>query len=321
MTGRALPLIASALCLVATAVPALDLALPVGARLTVERATTLDSFNLPTAAFDGNSVAATTLEGAITRRAWRISTAGLTPLQLMVPLREQLEEQGFDLVFECASDTCGGFDFRFGVEVLPGPNMYVNISRYRYLSATLGPQNAPAQAVGILVSVTAASAYVQVILADTGGDIQDALPDTETAPTEPVAEVPVPAAVAVVEDKLLENGFMILRDLEFATGTSDLSEGPYSSLARLAKLLQSRDDLRVALVGHTDAVGGLEPNIALSRERARSVRTRLVDVYGVAEDRLDAEGMGYLAPVASNLTAEGRDQNRRVEAILLNVER
>ena len=321
MTCKALPLIASALCLVATAAPALDLALPVGARLTVERATTLDSFNLPTAAFDGSTVAATTLEGAVTRRAWRISTAGLTPLQLMVPLREQLEEQGFDLVFECASDTCGGFDFRFGVEVLPGPNMYVNISRYRYLSATLGQQNAPTQAVGILVSVTAASAYVQVILADTGGDIQDALPDTEIAPTDPVAEVPVPEAVAVVEDKLLENGFMILRDLEFATGTSDLSEGPYSSLARLAKLLQSRGDLRVALVGHTDAVGGLEPNIALSRERARSVRARLVDVYGVAADRLDAEGMGYLAPVASNLTPEGRDQNRRVEAILLNVER
>ena len=75
--------------------------------------------------------------------------------------------------------------------------------------------------------------------------------------------------------------------------------------------------MRIALVGHTDTVGGLEANINVSRARARSVRQRLIESYGIAEERLDAEGMGYLAPVASNLTAEGRDQNRRVEVVLL----
>ncbi len=75
--------------------------------------------------------------------------------------------------------------------------------------------------------------------------------------------------------------------------------------------------IRIMLVGHTDSVGGLDPNIALSRDRAASVRQRLIDAYGVAPNRLEAQGMGYLAPIASNLTAQGRETNRRVEAVLL----
>lgn len=301
-----------------TGVSALELSLPIGAALTVERTTKLDSFEAPIGPFNDGIVPRQTLEGTIIRRAWRIPVAGLTPLQVMVPLREQLVAQGFDLAYECAAASCGGFDFRFAVEVLSSPNMYVNIASFRYLTAFEGPREDPTRAVGVLVSVTAASSYVQVILADTRGD--DMLPVREVAPTElPEIAMPAEEAVEIVEDALLSEGFMVLDDLEFDTGTSDLGPGPYASLVHLADVLRARDDLRVALVGHTDTVGGLEPNIVLSRDRARSVRARLVETYGVAEDRLDAEGMGYLAPRASNLTAEGREKNRRVEAILLNV--
>ena len=54
-----------------------------------------------------------TLEGAIARRVWRLDSPGLTPLQVLAPLRTQLEAQGYEIVFECAARTCGGFDFRF----------------------------------------------------------------------------------------------------------------------------------------------------------------------------------------------------------------
>ncbi|MFC6587568.1 OmpA family protein [Sulfitobacter pacificus] len=57
----------------------------------------------------------------------------------------------------------------------------------------------------------------------------------------------------------------------------------------------------------------------MSRARARSVRQRLIDGYGVSAARLDAEGMGYLAPVASNIDEAGREQNRRVEVVLLGL--
>lgn len=324
MTGRAGLYVAFMLGLLAGGQPAhaLDLELPVGARLTAERISVLDGFNAPVGAFDGAAVPSVSLEGEITRRAWRISTGGLTPLQVLVPLRAQLEALGYQLVFECAAQDCGGFDFRFKIEVLPGPNMYVNIAQFRYLTALRGPRSAPAQAVGVLVSVTASSAYVQVILADTGVEVEDILPARQPAPLEPedTLRVPVDETVKVKEVDLLTQGYIILSDLNFDTGTSDLSVGNYSSLENLAELLRARSDLRLALVGHTDAVGGLEPNIALSRERARSVRSRLIEEYGIAPERLDAEGMGYLSPVASNLTPEGREKNRRVEAVLLNLE-
>ncbi|MEM9307647.1 MAG: OmpA family protein [Pseudomonadota bacterium] len=302
---------------------ALDLELPLGARLTAERPSTLDSFAVPLAPFDGAAVPALTLEGAIKRRAWRISTEGLTPLQLMVPLRDQLRQQGFDVVFECDAPACGGFDFRFNTEVLPSPNMYVNVSRFRYLTAVLGDQETPSQAIGVLTSVTARAAYVQVILADTGIDVDSMLPEREQAPLQ-APEPPIAAVQDVLADQLTEglfdHGRVVLSDLVFATGTSDLGQGPFASLEQLASLLRARQDLRIALVGHTDTVGGLDTNIALSRARAHSVRVRLISEYDIAETRLDAEGMGYLAPVASNLTPEGRERNRRVEAILLNVE-
>ncbi|MEM9637507.1 MAG: OmpA family protein, partial [Pseudomonadota bacterium] len=136
------------------------------------------------------------------------------------------------------------------------------------------------------------------------------------APTPPDR----PAEPSDPETGLLQRGFVVLRDLDFDTGTTALGPGPFTSLDRLAELLQARPELRIALVGHTDTVGGLAPNVTLSRERAQAVRTRLIDQYRIDPDRLEAEGMGYLAPVASNQTPEGRDQNRRVEAILLNTE-
>ena len=85
-------------------------------------------------------------------------------------------------------------------------------------------------------------------------------------------------------------------------------------------MLKAEPDLRVALVGHTDAVGSLDANTALSRRRAEAVRDRLVQSYDVAPGRVEAQGAGYLAPRASNLTEAGREQNRRVEVVVLSAE-
>lgn len=131
---------------------ALELELPVGARLTAERISPLDSFFAPVASFDGARVPSVEVEGEIVRRAWRIASSGLTPLQVIMPIRDQLLAQGYTVVFECAAAQCGGFDFRFDVEVLPGPNMYVDISEYRYLTAVRGDPSRPDEAVGILAS-------------------------------------------------------------------------------------------------------------------------------------------------------------------------
>ena len=78
--------------------------------------------------------------------------------------------------------------------------------------------------------------------------------------------------------------------------------------------------MQVAIVGHTDTTGALETNIAVSRARAEAVRDLLITEYEVRAAQVDAAGMGYLGPRASNLTADGRKANRRVEIILLREE-
>ncbi|MEP3920311.1 OmpA family protein [Ascidiaceihabitans sp.] len=309
---RALTLLAL-LCAPAPAAFALDLNLPANARLTAERNSKLDGYTLPLAPFGIAGIPSVTVEGEVRRAAWRISSPGLTPLQVLAPLREQLIDAGYDIALDCTQNTCGGFDFRFATEVLPAPNMYVNIRAYRFLAAHLGPVSAPTNVVGLFVSTSETVAHVQVIQA---GDIvsKTSVQATGQIP-EPALNTPLPAPEGI--DSLVAKGSLVLTELDFATGTSDLGAGPFPILADLAGLLAQRSDIRMALVGHTDSVGGLTGNIALSKKRAQSVRQRLIDAHGVDPARLDAEGMGYLAPAATHLTKEGRETNRRVEAIVL----
>jgi OOP family OmpA-OmpF porin len=110
---------------------------------------------------------------------------------------------------------------------------------------------------------------------------------------------------------------VVLEGLAFATGSAELAPGGDSILGALAAYLLANPTRRVALVGHTDAQGALEANIALSRRRAQAVTDRLTSAFGVPRTQVEAEGMGWLAPIATNLTPEGRVANRRVEAVVL----
>lgn len=303
---------AALLLVIAGPVAALDFKLPATARQTVERNTGPDIFAAPVGVFDNGHVPDVTLEGQVRRAAWRIDSPGLTPFQVMRPLRAQLVEAGYDIVLDCNAAACGGFDFRFAIETLPGPNMYVNIRAYHVVTGLLSDGNEVSEAVTLLASTSATSAYVQIIQAGALGE--------GGAQVETSADLPVTSAPVSEDDfaaRLLSAGHAVLSDLDFAVGTTDLGEGPFDSLAALAVFMAEQPAMRIALVGHTDTVGGLDPNIAISRARARSVRQRLIDRYDIDPGRMDTEGMGYLAPVASNLEAEGRDANRRVEVVLL----
>jgi OOP family OmpA-OmpF porin len=115
-------------------------------------------------------------------------------------------------------------------------------------------------------------------------------------------------------------GYFILEDLVFQTGSSELGDDAFSSLSTLADYLNANPSRTVALVGHTDSEGSLAGNIALSKKRARSVVKRLISDLGVNKTQLSAEGNGFLSPRASNLTEDGRAQNRRVEVIVTSTQ-
>lgn len=108
-----------------------------------------------------------------------------------------------------------------------------------------------------------------------------------------------------------------LGDLLFATGRSDLNASAAANLARIATFLNTYVDRTVQIEGHTDNVGSAYDNMTLSQRRAESVKNSLVRA-GVSGARLQTSGMGYASPVASNATAAGRQQNRRVELIISN---
>jgi OmpA-OmpF porin, OOP family len=88
-----------------------------------------------------------------------------------------------------------------------------------------------------------------------------------------------------------------------------------AALKEIAKLLQQNETLNLYVVGHTDNVGTIDYNMKLSKARADAVLTELVTKYKISPERLKANGVGSLAPVASNKTDDGRAMNRRVELV------
>lgn len=289
---------------------AVELQLPVSARQLIARDTAQDRYFAPVAPFADGVLPTQMLEGSVARSAWRIDVAGLTPLQAITPLRDQLLGAGFRIVLDCAASVCGGYDFRFATEVLPAPNMYVNIRNYHVITAQRGADSAP-EVVTILASASSGASFVQIIQVGR----RSAANSIEAVTESPATTAPLPEGGIV--ESLFEDGHVVLAGLDFKSGTSDLGAGPFAVLKDLAEVLQLRPEMRVALVGHTDNVGGLDGNIELSRSRANAVRTRLIEFYDVAPSRLEAQGVGYLAPHTSNLTEAGREVNRRVDAVVL----
>jgi OOP family OmpA-OmpF porin len=118
--------------------------------------------------------------------------------------------------------------------------------------------------------------------------------------------------------KQTERGIVLtIGDVLFATGKGDLSSDALRSVDKLADFLQKYLNRNVLIEGHTDSVGSDEFNLTLSQKRADSVKGTLTS-KGIAEERIATKGYGKKYPVASNDTAAGKQQNRRVEVIVLN---
>lgn len=105
---------------------------------------------------------------------------------------------------------------------------------------------------------------------------------------------------------------LVLRNIGFANGASELTADSLEILDRIVAGLQGQPQMRLQIVGHTDSVGAAAYNLQLSQARAAAVLDYLV-AQGIAAERLISEGAGEAEPVADNATGEGRALNRRVE--------
>ncbi len=295
-----------ALCAALLPASARALELPRGAEVQADETDADADLRLATGPFDGAAVPERVLPGSLRRQSWRIPGTATPTAELIDGLARQVQAAGLAPVYACAARECGGFDFRFALDILPEPQMHVDLADYRY-AALAGKDGA---GVVVIVSRSADATFVQVSTLTPRG-VPAGVPAVVAAPAPPAA----PADPAGFAAALEGGGALVLADVAFAVGAEALADPDAPSLRLIAGYLKANPARAVAIVGHTDASGPLEANIALSRARARAVRAALV-ALGADGARIQADGVGYLAPRATNLTEAGRAQNRRVEVML-----
>lgn len=124
------------------------------------------------------------------------------------------------------------------------------------------------------------------------------------------------ALAKIAATRTSERGLIVtLPGIFFDTGKTSLKAGAKSTLDKIAAQIKNDDRVRVSVEGHTDSVGVKEKNQALSEKRAAAVKDYLV-VVGVPAGRITSLGKGDSEPVATNKSAAGRQQNRRVELVI-----
>jgi outer membrane protein OmpA-like peptidoglycan-associated protein len=160
----------------------------------------------------------------------------------------------------------------------------------------------------------------QVLLAARTREAQGAKHEAEQAKQQ--AQVAATQAqqlqqeLAALQAKQTDRGLVLtVGDVLFETGQADLRAGALRHLYPLVTFLQQYPDRQVMIEGYTDSVGSDAYNLDLSQRRADAVRNFLMH-NGVKAAQVTTRGYGKTSPVASNDTATGRQQNRRVEVII-----
>jgi outer membrane protein OmpA-like peptidoglycan-associated protein len=125
----------------------------------------------------------------------------------------------------------------------------------------------------------------------------------------------VSVTAAGLADDLAKRGHSALYGIYFDTGKAEVKPESEPALSEVAKLLKQDPGLNLIVAGHTDNVGDFASNMDLSKRRAQAVAQTLTTKYGVMASRLNAQGLGPCAPIASNGDDAGRARNRRVELV------
>lgn len=237
------------------------------------------------------------LEGKWTRIVYE-GPKGRSILEVYRNYESALQRAGFQVLFACANQACGPSTG----EVKLNPTVEDRWSPYEWPHRQLSAK-----------------------LARSTGDIFVSLHvlDVESAPdvtlhiieAKPMEGGLVTVDAATIESDITRAGHASVYGIYFDTGKSDVKPESDAALKVIANVLEQTPALKLHVVGHTDNVGDIAMNVELSRRRAVAVIQALTTKYGVAATRLRPDGVGPLAPVASNDTEDGRAKNRRVELV------
>ena len=243
--------------------------------------------------FADGAILAEPFEGRVLLRRFR-NPPGKSSFEIIENYRTALEARGMTIDWTCTGRSACGNQSDGGWRSRNGMNLGIG-SDVQYLTGTMSFEGAT---VHVSVGVEASNHYVQVLQSDAMATDQVRVTDA--------------AAMAAAIDS---DGRIALDNIYFDFGSAVLQPSSDPALAEIARLLAERDGLQVYVVGHTDSVGTLDANLALSRARAQAVVDALETRFGTASGRAVPAGVGPLAPVATNATDAGRQANRRVEIV------
>ncbi len=275
------------------------LELPSSAKLVLYDTSAVKNISLEISAWDRDKgISRLDVRGRTTTQVFQIDGTSLTLDQMLQPIITHLNDKQFNIELYCNTKVCGGFNFRKKLTVSNPPFMLVNVANYSVVTAVKNRS-----AISLVASKLGSTIYLQIL--SIGTTKNDLILQTQ----EPLKKN--------YSSKLMKDGAVVLDDLIYRSGSSDLGRGPFESLSALANFLKVTPGSSIILVGHSDGIGELRKNIELSRNRAQAVVDKLIKDYGIDQSRISAQGIGFLSPKTNNSTEKSRKKNRRVEAILI----
>lgn len=272
-----------------------------GSVITEYQVTAFDEFTLPLGKEDHEGKFAKTqhLEGKITRLVYD-APAGRSLLEVYRNYESALKRGGFQVLWACVNaDGCG--DQNPTLIAAQGSEDWQWSSGLRLLTAKL--------------SRPEGDVYTYLFVGQWSDLSRGTSVHLYIIEVKPMEEGLITVNAAALASDITRTGHSAVYGIYFDTGKADVKPESDAALNEIAKLLQQDPKLKLHVVGHTDNVGTLASNMDLSRRRADAVAKVLTTKYKIAALRLDAQGVGPLAPVASNDSEDGRAKNRRVELV------
>ena len=243
------------------------------------------------------------LEGKITKISYYLPEDRST-LEVFRNYEDALKAAGFKILFTCSNNDCGGRDFNHKV-VEYKHGFGDNYSDQRFLAAKL-----PREEGDVYVSI--------YIVKNTGGggpDRNHIYTQVDVIEIAPMQEAMVTVDANAMAEEIFETGSISIYGILFDFDKADIKPESAATIKEIATLLNNNPNLKLFIVGHTDNKGSLDYNTNLSQQRAEAVVGVLVSDHGIESTRVTPKGLGFLAPVASNSSEDGRAKNRRVELV------
>ena len=253
------------------------------------------------------------LEGRVIHAYWRFAP-GDSGLQVQRGLEKAAAEQGYELVYSCRASTgdCFSSDWKGSANDI---GLLVNkLKKYPALD-DLNMQN-------VELDMSSGDGWLNYLRKENGEStthMQIALSDNKDkgvlAITRTVitGDEPELTGAASMAEKLKSGESVTLDNLLFETDSAILLPNSRDQIFEIAMMMREDPVLKLQIIGHTDSDGGKAHNQDLSERRAASVVDALVNGFDLEASRLTSSGRGMDQPVASNDTAAGKAQNRRVE--------